>query len=236
MEQSGTSKILPQQLKRSLSFQIIEGMQKRVTFCLMNWAAVILNPLNQGLWAIFFYALRKSSKRFTWSLHDDDWVFDLGGAFPKRLPSDCVGISPILLLTSPAHGVYGFRNFDLCQSEPIDRIKAYASQSAGANSLLFAIWETDLLQNLYQALETHPCHAGYQDWTFVKACLAEGKIISSDRFGYKYNNNNWYGPPASNLEELEDLMRRADLPVELAQKLGLLNIIDLICLFGRNRG
>ena len=184
----------------------------------------------------FFYALRKSSKRFTWSLHDDDWVFDLGGAFPKRLPSDCVGICPIILLTSPAHGIYGVRNFDLCQIEPTDRIKAYASQSAGANSLLFAIWETDLLQNLYQALETHPCHAGYQDWTFVKACLAEGKVISSDRFGYKYNNNNWYGPPASNLEELEDLMRRADLPVELAQKLGLLNIIDLICLFGRNRG
>ncbi len=184
----------------------------------------------------FLYALRQSSKRFTWSLHDDDWVFDLGGAFPKRLPSDYVGICPIILLTSPAHGIYGVRNFDLCQSEPMDRIKAYALQAAGANSLLFAIWETDLLQNLCNALETHPCQSGYQDWTFVKACLAEGKVISSDRFGYKYNNNNWYGPPASNLEEIEALMRRADLPVELAQKLDLLNIIDLICLFGRNHG
>ena len=183
------------------------------------------------------FATSKCSTRFLWNLHDDDWVFELDGAMPKHIPPEYVGMCPIILLSSAAQGVYGFRNFDLCQGDPVARIDAYVSQSeSAANSLEFAIWETGLLRNITRIMELHPCPAGYQDWSIRKAMLAEGKVLSIDRFGYKYNNNNWFGPGPAILNEIESLMRRSQLPIILAKHMNELTFIDLVCLFGRNQG
>lgn len=183
------------------------------------------------------FALSKCSTRFMGHLHDDDWVFELDGMLPKHVPAEYIGICPVIVLSSAAQGVYGFRNFDLCQDDPIARISAYVSQSEGAaNSLEFAIWETGLIRNIDNVIKFHPCQAGYQDWSIRKAMLAEGKVLSFDKFGYKYNNNNWFGPGTAILQEIESLLRRCQLPVILAKHMNELTFIDLICLFGRHEG
>ena len=94
------------------------------------------------------FAIKKCTKRFSWHLHDDDWIFDLGGQLPTEIPDDYVAVCPIIMLFNPAQGAYALRNFDLAHNDPIARINAYASQSGGANSLLFAIWETELYNNI----------------------------------------------------------------------------------------
>lgn len=184
----------------------------------------------------FDFALSKVSSRFLWALHDDDWVFDLGGKIPTQLPPGFVGICPTIILSSPATGIYGIRNFDLCHDDPLTRLRNYGAQSGGANSILFTIWETDLLRNIAATAIFHPCPAGYQDWAIGQAMLAEGKVISTDKFGYRYNNNNWFGPPAAIQEEIENLMRRADLPLELAGHMTELRVLDLVAFFGRKVG
>ncbi len=182
------------------------------------------------------FAMSKSKTRFSWLLHDDDWISDLGGSLPCSIPDDFVGICPTIILASPPTGVYGIRNFDLCHDDPLARIRAYGAQSNGANSLFFAIWETELAQNIAIVNKLHPCPAGYQDWAMIQAMLAEGKVLSIDKLGYRYNNNNWYGPDAAVQEEIQSLMRRAHLPIELAERMGELRVLDLVCFLGRGRG
>jgi hypothetical protein len=70
----------------------------------------------------------------------------------------------------------------------------------------------------------------------AQAMLAEGKVMSVDKFGYRYNNNNWFGPPASIRAEIEGLMRRAQLPPQLADHMTPLRLLDLVCFFGRRNG
>ena len=82
---------------------------------------------------------------------------------PTEIPNNYVAVCPIIMLFNPTHGAYAQRNFDLAHNDLMIRINAYVSQSCGANSLLFAIWETELYNNISLVTRLHPCVAGYQD-------------------------------------------------------------------------
>jgi predicted nuclease with TOPRIM domain len=181
-------------------------------------------------------ALKHVDSNFMGFMADDDVIIDLGTDLPTTLPNAYVGACPVILLKSPDKGFYAHRNFDLCQSDPLERIIQYSKQADGANSLLYSFWDTELFKNVETVTARHPCSAGYQDWVIVQAMLAEGKVLGLDSIGYVYNNNNWFGPEAAITEEITRLLVRADLPAELGSMMPLLRIIDLVCYFGRNNG
>lgn len=181
-------------------------------------------------------ALEHVDSNFMGFMADDDAIIDLGADLPTTLPHTYIGACPVILLKSPDKGFYAHRNFDLCQSDPLERIIQYSKQADGANSLLYSFWDTDLFKNVEAVTAIHPCSAGYQDWVVVQAMLAEGKVLGLDGIGYVYNNNNWFGPQAAIAEEISRLLVRADLPEALGSFMPLLRIIDLTCYFGRRNG
>ena len=186
-----------------------------------------------GNWA---FALSKVQTDFVGFVADDDWLVDLPEADPKIVPNDYVCMMPQVLISAPNLGPYSYKNFNLNQESPFARLELYAVQSAGANSILYGFWRKDLLENMYRISLKHPCPAGYQDWVISEAMLAEGKVLSLGSLLYCYNNNNWFGPQDAIKGELQQLLRRADLPPALADLDGYLRIIDLVCFFARSEG
>ena len=186
-----------------------------------------------GNWA---FALSRVQTDFVGFVADDDWMVSLPASDPTFVPNDYVCMMPQVLVSSPNLGPYSYKNFNLNQETPIDRLSQYAVQSQGANSILYGFWRKDLVENINRVSLKHPCPAGYQDWVVSEAMLAEGKVLTLGSFLYCYNNNNWFGPEDAIKGEFQSLLRRADLPPELADLETRLRLIDFVCFFGRSEG
>ena len=195
----------------------------------------INSPFNEaiGNWS---YGLGHVDTPFVGFMADDDWLLTLPSTLPDTLPEDYVGISPVMLISSPDRGIIGTRSYSLIQSDIEQRLTEFDKQSSGLNALLYGYWQTELFQNIFEVNETHPCPAGYQDWVMVTAMVAEGKIMPTEAVMYNYKNDNWFGPKPLIDQEFERLLVRSDLPSALVEHQVELRVIDLVCFFGRAKG
>jgi hypothetical protein len=138
---------------------------------------------------------------FVLMLGDDDVISSTGQSDPvdfAALPSAVIGVKPKIEIWSQCSGVTAINDFEIDESQPVNRVFEYASKSRGGNSTYYSFFRARPFKDAYLSFARHhPARIGNGDWSLIYAMVAEGRIVFDPSTCLRYDNARWEDPDKS---------------------------------------
>lgn len=174
------------------------------------------------------YALDAVTGKYISFLSDDDLLIQLPGIKQKtiNIHKDAIGIRPHMAVYNDQQGIHNLNSFEICDMRAINRVKKYFAVHNGTNNTIFSFFKERIIRDYYSEFyELHPTRGNYTDWATVLGLISMGPLMKSNEFLYIYNNANWSTQSDIN-NNIKKTFSLANLPVETAQILPILNALD----------
>jgi hypothetical protein len=126
---------------------------------------------------------------------DDDFIENVAGAPGidlARLPADCVGARPTVVIFAEGEPELRRLDYGLPEETAVDRFHAYAQRRGGCNSLYYSFFRRDSFLAVHEPYwRQRKTVIGDFDWAVTTSLLFEGKVAHDPSTLYRYDLGRW---------------------------------------------